>query len=463
MASIAAAIACPAAVADRARSRPAEATLVADKSVVSWGRLHHFDHKTFRPAFRDQLAGAVSEALLSGSSVLPVGLGRSYGDSGLNGGQALLHMAGLDRLLAFDPASGLLDVECGISLSRVLDFAIPRGFFLPVVPGTAAVTVGGAIANDVHGKNHYSAGTFGCWVREIELLRTDGSVHIIRPDDATGLFAATIGGLGLTGIMLRARLELRPIASAQVDRVSVSFSQVADYFALSRQYIGQHEHTVAWIDGSSAAGRGLFTMVDHRNGGDLRSVNPTPLGVPFYLPDQLLNRSAIGLMNVARSAQNRLRSRRAVEGYRQSLFPLDALRDWNRLYGRRGFYQYQCVLGQDVAEPAAAEILAAIHKSNCPPLLVVAKTFGPHASPGLLSFPKPGTTLALDFPNFGEPLLALFKTLDRIVQQSDGRLYPAKDARMSAAMFRSGYPALGRFAAHVDPGISSSFWRRVGA
>jgi FAD/FMN-containing dehydrogenase len=438
---------------------------IPDSSIFSWGRVERLEHRAARPSYRDEIAPLIGEARQRGLPLLPIGLGRSYGDSGLNGGGAVIGMTGLDRLIGFDPATGVLEAEAGISLGQILDYAVPRGFFLPVTPGTKFVTLGGAIANDVHGKNHHSAGTLGRWVREIELLRTDGAVHMLRPEDNTGLFAATIGGLGLTGIITRAKLKLVPIESSLMDTRTIPFGRLSEFFTIARQNVGTHSYNVSWIDclaSGDALGRGIYTIADHARAGGLdRKGKSSGPKVPFDFPALALNRLSVAAFNALVYTNGRLKAGARRVPYGPYFYPLDSIGQWNRIYGKRGMYQYQSVVPPGVAESATAEMLRAISRAGQGSFLVVLKTFGDLSSPGLLSFPRAGTTLALDFPNRGASTLALLDRLDAIVREAGGRLYPAKDGRISGAMFRSGQPEFDRFAAHVDPGLSSTFWRRV--
>jgi L-gulonolactone oxidase len=434
-----------------------------DSTVRSWGRVTKATHLVARPSFRDQLPG-----LLNGRpadlSVLAIGLGRSYGESGLNADGALIGTAGVDRLIDFDASTGILHAEAGVSLAQVLEFAVPRGFFLPVTPGTKFVTLAGAVANDVHGKNHHRAGTFGRHVRGIGLLRSDGSRHWLTPEDASGLFAATVGGLGLTGLITDVAVALRPIKASRLDAEMIPFGHVREFFGLTRDSLADREYTVAWIDclkGGDALGRGIFTRADHASGGPL-SVEPSAgPRMPLDLPGFALNRLSIAAFNWLYFHKLRLSAGRTSMSYNGFFYPLDGIADWNRMYGGRGFYQYQSVVPPTAAEEATVEMLKQIGRAGQGSFLVVLKTFGALVSPGMLSFPIEGTTLALDFPNKGASTLALLDRLDAVVKEAGGRLYPAKDGRLPATMFRQGHRRLAEFTGHVDPAFSSSFWRRM--
>jgi L-gulonolactone oxidase len=416
-----------------------------------------------RPAFRDELAGLIRNGAAGDHGLLAVGMLRSYGDSCLNGDGSVIEMSGLDHLISFDRQTGVIEAEAGVTLAEILRLAIPAGYFLPVTPGTKFVTLGGAVANDVHGKNHHRAGTFGRWVRQFTLARTDGSETVVGRDDASGLFAATIGGLGLTGVITRVTLELMPIRSSRIDLQTIPFAKLSEFFALAAESEASHDYTVAWIDclaQGGKLGRGIFTRARHSEDGKLSVSNKSGPSIPIDAPGFVLNRLSLSAFN---EAYYRIagRPREASVCYDPFFYPLDAIGGWNRLYGRRGFYQYQSVVPPAVAEPATTEMLRAIASAGQGSFLAVLKTFGDVPSPGLLSFPMPGTTLAMDFANRGHSTLSLLDKLDAIVREAGGRLYAAKDGRLPQAMFRAGYPALDQFTNHMDPGMSSTFRRRL--
>lgn len=433
--------------------------------LVSWGRVLRARHAVARPQWRDELPALVREGVEADRKLLAIGLGRSYGDSGLNPDNAVVDMAGLDRAIAFDPETRLLRAEAGMSLDSLLEILVPRGFFLPVTPGTRFVTLGGAVANDVHGKNHHRAGTIGRWVRRLGLLRTDGGALELGPGDAGGLFAATIGGLGLTGLIAWVEIEVIPIASATMEVETIPFGSLDEFFPLAAESDGMSDYTVAWIDclaGGDALGRGIFSRARHAASGWLPPPKPRRgPSLPFDLPGFALNGLTVKALNALYYRNGRRKAGRATMPFEPFFYPLDRIGGWNRLYGKRGFYQYQSVVPQAVARDATRAMLQAISASGDGSFLAVLKTFGDRPSPGMLSFPRPGTTLALDFANRGAAILALLQRLDAIVREAGGRLYPAKDGRMPAEMFRGGYPNWQEFARHVDPGFSSSFWRRV--
>jgi FAD/FMN-containing dehydrogenase len=427
----------------------------------SWGRYPAAGHtRVLRVRWRDHPPPLRDVP----ESLLPSGCGRSYGDSCLNAGGALIDTTGLDRFIALGP-DGLLRCEAGVTLAEILDAVVPRGWCLPVVPGTRWVTVGGAIANDIHGKNHHHVGTFGCHVTRFELVRSSGERMLCSPDSNPALFAATIGGLGLTGLVLWAEIRLQRVAGPGIDQEQIRFGSLDEFLAIAAED-DRHEYTVAWVDCLSRGrrlGRGVYLRgAHHVLPADWRPLAVGPLvRVPCDAPGALLNRVTMSAFNALyyRRAP-RGRGRRAVP-FGSFFFPLDAIGDWNRLYGARGFVQYQCVVPETERGDAIREILARVSGSREVAGLGVLKRFGAVRSPGLLSFPRPGLTLAIDLAFRGRSTLELLEGLDAVVRQAGGAVYPAKDARMSGASFRTFYPSWDTFARQVDPRFSSSFWRRV--
>jgi FAD/FMN-containing dehydrogenase len=431
--------------------------------VSSWGNLIRAEHELYRLASRYAPFPQLPE-----SSVLPFGNGRSYGDSCLNAGDALLEMRALDRFIAFDRESGVIACEAGLLLDELLKITVPAGWFVPVTPGTRFVTIGGAIANDVHGKNHHVAGTFGRHVRRFELLRSSGARLVCSPTENPEWFAASIGGLGLTGVITWAEIGLRRVASPWLEVGTIRFGGLDEFFELCTQADRESEYTVAWIDCSrrrgAGLGRGLLQRANHleREPPGTRPGAPSHrLMLPLAPPVSLVNRPTVRAFNAFYYHRQRSPRKRSVQHYERFFYPLDGMLNWNRLYGPRGFYQYQCVVPLAAGREAVAELLARIAASGQGSFLAVLKLFGALASPGMLSFPMQGVTLALDFPNSGARLARLFARLDEVVAEAGGRLYPAKDARMPGSLFRSGYPRWREFTPFIDPRHSSSFWRRI--
>jgi FAD/FMN-containing dehydrogenase len=435
------------------------------ESLLSWGRVLRATHDVARPRFHDELADVIATTARLPGKALAVGLGRSYGDSSLNPGGAVIAMSSLDRIESFDCATGVVRADAGVSLDTLIRISLPHGFFPPVVPGTRFVTLGGAIANDVHGKNHHRAGTLGNHVRRLALRRTDGEVHLLNSDHPSGLFKATLGGLGLTGVIEWAEIALRRVPGAALDTETIAFDSLYDFFALARESELSHEYTVAWIDCTGlgrSLGRGIFTRGNFARGDARRARSHIQRwSIPFECPAFTLGPLTLKVFNNIYFALNKLRAGKRRLDCGRFHFPLDGIAHWNRLYGRPGMYQYQCLVPPSTAPDAVAELLSQIAKSGEGSILAVLKTFGDQPSLGLLSFAGPGTTLALDFRNRGEVTLALLARLDAVVREAGGRLYPAKDGRIPAAMFAAGYPRLPEFIPHVDPGLSSAFWRRV--
>ncbi|NTA39806.1 FAD-binding oxidoreductase [Agrobacterium salinitolerans] len=431
----------------------------------SWGNVLKTQHHVARPVWRDQLRTTLLNGRQQGLSLLGAGLRRSYGDSGLNPGGGMIDMTGLDRIIHFDPGRRVLRAEAGMSFDTLLQVIVRQGFFLPVTPGTRYVTLGGAVGNDVHGKNHHVNGPIGRWVRRLGLLRSSGEELELSPSENPELFAATIGGLGLTGLITWVELELIAIESAMIDAENIPFENVDAFFALAKESEEGFDYTVSWIDclaKGASLGRGLFSRGNHAKfGSRLPDQGNTRFTMPMNLPGFAMNRYSIDAFNALYYWNGKRKAGPARIGLHPFFYPLDSIDRWNRLYGRVGMYQYQSVVPPATQVSATKEMLKAISDSGQGSFLAVLKTFGAVKSPGMLSFPKEGTTLALDFPNHGEGTLRLMKRLDAIVLEAGGRLYPAKDGRMSAEMFQQGYPTWQAFSQHVDHGFSSHFWQRV--
>ncbi len=425
----------------------------------SWGRFFHYSHSVIQPAWIQD----VIESLKNNRNqiLLPYGLGRSYGDSCLNQDQTLMDMKSLNRFVSFNRETGHMRCEAGVTLGDILDLAIPHGWFLPVSPGTKYVTLGGAVANDVHGKNHHVRGTIGNHITAIKLLRTDGTIHDLTPE--MPLFKATVAGLGLTGIMLE--IELKLIKEMPwFDTENIKFGGLDEFFQISDESDLSHEYTVAWVDCVSTGknlGRGIFMRGNHSKDPSLphKSVKPK-LMVPFNFPEAALSKPTIQVFNQLFYHKQISKSMVSTVHYDPFFYPLDKVHDWNKIYGKRGFFQYQFVIPSS-EKNALREIFSRIARSGMSSFLAVLKKFGDVPSPGILSFPEPGYTLALDFANMGPKTDKLFQILDRIVDDAGGKLYPAKDSKMDPRQFKNYYPEFEDFKQWMDPNISSSFIRRV--
>ena len=425
---------------------------------LSWNRFPRVaPRRVAKLEFRHQSLPPLSGA----PNRLAYGEGRSYGDVCLNADGLIMRTRGLDRFIAFDRATGRMSAEAGMTLDELLAFVVPQGWFLPVTPGTRFVTLGGAVANDVHGKNHHRAGSFGCHVRELELLRSDGERIVCAPDQNREWFEATIGGLGLTGLITRVSLDLTPIANPFMITEAKRFRSLDEFWELNAAAERDWPYTAAWIDCLSAEGRGLQLAARHA---PAQAALPTrrtrARSFPLDPPISLVNALSLRAFN-ALYYRKPLPQGPALSAYEPFLYPLDALLNWNRIYGRSGFFQYQCVLPPDASRAGVAQLLRSISRQGSGSFLAVLKTFGETPSLGLMSFPRPGATLALDFPNEGARTEKLFVELDAIVADHRGALYPAKDARMPPKMFKRGFPDWERFSRYIDPEFSSSFWRRV--
>ena len=429
---------------------------------LSWGRFPHVSQTVKEIHWRTESL----PQLTTSHNFLAYGMGRSYGDVCLNNGGTILATSAMARLISFDQVNGLLRCDAGICLKDLLEFTVPRGWFVQVTPGTKYVTLGGMIANDVHGKNHHRVGTFGCHINCFELLRSDGSRLICSPNQNVELFSATIGGLGLTGLITWAEIRLKKIQGPYIDTESIRFDSLAEFFELSQNSDNAWEYTVAWIDSLAKGkrlGRGLFMRGNH-------SITPGPaklppikqkLTIPIDAPSYLLNKYCMELFNDTYYRKQLSMTSHEPQYFDKYFYPLDGIGQWNRLYGKKGLLQYQCVVPIHNGEEVISEILKECSNQGQGSFLSVLKLFGKIPSPGILSFPREGATLALDFPNRGVDTFLLLDTLDRFVIDAGGAVYPAKDARMASTSFKSYYPNWNEFEKYIDPHFSSSFWRRV--
>lgn len=425
----------------------------------SWGRLSKEEHAVIALSDLSQIEASFKNLDRLG---LAYGMGRSYGDVCLNPGGILWRTTGLDHFIAFDESSGRLVCEAGVLLRDIQQLLIPRGWMLPVTPGTQLVTIGGAIANDVHGKNHHLLGSFGDHVQRLTIIRSDGEVIHCGPNERADWLAATIGGLGLTGLITQVEIQLRRVAGPWLNTETIPFANLDEFFRLADDSEVDWEHTVSWIDCiAGSGGRGLFVRGNPIHVGERLIPHGRKLSIPFVPPISMVNRLSLRPFNMAYYYLKKWRTGSAIAHYETFLYPLDNLLEWNRIYGPRGFFQYQSVVPRAVGKDAVEAMIKEIARSGDGSFLAVLKTFGNQQPFGMLSFPQPGVTLALDFPNHGERTHKLFERLDAIVREAKGRLYPAKDARMPKELFENGYPRLAEFFKYRDPGISSGFSRRL--
>ncbi|HEX3380867.1 MAG TPA: FAD-binding oxidoreductase [Paraburkholderia sp.] len=432
--------------------------------VQSWGRYPYAPQDAHPLAWRDSAASVWRSVRDKERTTLMFGNGRSYGDSCLASSGHVIQTLPMDRLILADWQSGILRAEPGITLGQILEVAIPRGWMLPVTPGTKYATLGGAIANDVHGKNHHVRGTFGRHVRCFGLLRSDGTQFECAPHSHADFFAATIGGLGMTGLIIWAEIQLMPVGSSQLEVTSRRFANLDEFFTLAERLDPLHEYSVAWVDCQSrdaALGRGIFMVADHASDGRLEVERRKTRTMPFTAPIPLFNRLTLRAFNELYYRRQKADEVKSIATYDAYFYPLDSVLEWNRIYGRAGFQQYQCVIPVAAAHDATRAILDAISRSGTGSFLAVLKRCGDIQSPGLLSFPLEGTSLALDFPQRDTSNRKLFERLDAIVRESGGRMYPAKDAHMSGEDFRASYPRWEQVEALRDPALLSRFWERT--
>ncbi|HMD84851.1 MAG TPA: FAD-binding oxidoreductase [Terriglobia bacterium] len=446
----------------------------APERLSGWGRYPVETCYVFRPEKRSEVAATLASGLQT--SYIPRGLGRSYGDAALNENAGVIWPILLNRFLSFDSASGVLECESGVSLAEIIQFFLPRGWFLPVTPGTKYVTAGGAIAADIHGKNHHRDGSFSNFVLDFRLLAPTGEVLLCSPAAHSEIFWATVGGMGLTGVVMSARLRLRRVDSAYVFVDFFKAANLEDALATMDASDERYEYSVAWIDalatgktmGRSVLMRGNHApeaelparlrgpqsgMQDPQSGmrnpqsgiGNDSSIPTRPQWNLFMdFPSWALDRLTVQAFNTAYYAVHRTASRQLV-GFEKFFYPLDAISQWNRMYGKRGFVQYQIALPQVSGRAGLRTILDRLARSGRASFLAVLKRFG-DAGNGLLSFPLRGYTLALDIPA-ARGLVPFLHELDRMTLDHGGRIYLAKDAVLRAEDFAAMYPKLESFRA----------------
>ena len=398
--------------------------------------------------------------------ILPRGLGRSYGDVCLieDGSLALTNQK--KRIIDFDEENGSITCESGISINEILKFITPKGWFLPVVPGTSYVTIGGAVANDIHGKNHHNKGSFGNSVESFEILLSNGKVLNCSKNNNIELFNATIGGLGLTGLILSVKIQLIKISNQFIETGSIRFYSLDEFLEINREMEKKYEYTVAWVDfnpSNSYKLRGVYLYGNHSEDQNIKksfSSNKFKISVPFTPPVSLVNNLTLSLLNSFYFSINKNKNTK-LQSYKSFFFPLDIIKNWNKAYGVKGFYQYQFVVPTKSAHSVINKVINEFQKANQRPALGVLKTFGDIESSGLLSFPEKGLTLAIDLQNKGKVTLELMNKLDEIILDFGGKLYAAKDCRMSASTFKKMYPQIESFKEYKDPRISSLFYKRV--
>jgi decaprenylphospho-beta-D-ribofuranose 2-oxidase len=392
------------------------------------------------------------------------GLGRAYGDAAQNAGGAVFDMTGMDRVRTIDAEAGVVVCDAGVSLHRLMEVLLPLGWFVPVTPGTRYVTVGGAIGADIHGKNHHVSGSFSRHVLAMDLLTADGTIRTVAP--GTPLFDATAGGMGLTGVILSATIQLQPVETSLMSVDTERATDLDDLMARLTATDHRYRYSVAWIDllaRGAAMGRSVLTRGDHAPLDALPArarARRAPLAfrpgqlpaAPSFVPEGLLGKTSVSLFNelwYRKAPRSRTGELQKISAF---FHPLDGVPHWNRVYGRGGFVQYQFVVGYG-KEEALRRVVRRISERGCPSFLAVLKRFG-EGDPGWLSFPMPGWTLALDIPANLPGLSAFLDELDEEVAAADGRVYLAKDSRLRPEMLAAMYPRLGDFRAlraDLDP------------
>lgn len=397
---------------------------------------------------------------------LPVGNGMSFGDGCRNQLGTLVDSTRHNRILSFDPGTGVLVCEAGVTLNDILVRAIPHRFFLPVTSGTGFSTVGGAVANDIHGGNHHVRGPFGNHVRRLTLMRSTGERLTCSAQENAELFAATIGGLGLTGLILDLELKLMKVPSPHVQQHAIRFGNLDEYFTLINGVAEEHEYAVAWIDQLATGrrtGRGILWAGDHADGSCEFPDIPgrLKLSLPFSPPFNLLIPATLRASNEFRFRREKPVETVSTVKWTSYFHPLDRFIDWHRLYGRRGPCRHQSVYPAENAQETTLRLLETARRAGHASFLTTLRRFGEPAARGLLSFARPGFSLTLDFANQGEPTVKLLDELDRIAVEAGGAVNPAKDFRMSPEVFEASFPSWRRLEALRDPALASDFWRRT--
>jgi FAD/FMN-containing dehydrogenase len=439
-------------------------------AISGWGRYPLIETELVEP----RTSEAARRATARGEQAIARGNGRAYGDAGI-GLRRTISMAHLNRMRAFDVRTGQATVEAGTLLSELIETFLPRGYLPFVVPGTSLVTIGGAIAADVHGKNHHREGGFGQYVESLTLVLPTGEAIRASRDEHADVFHATIGGMGLTGTILEATIRLRPVETGWIRQRTIPAQDLPAAIA-ALESSDAATYSVAWIDclaKGAHLGRSLIFVGEHASLTELDErqtsirfpLRKAPFSVPFDLPPFLINRWSVKAFNeLYYWAGTRKTTSSGLVSAHPYFFPLDSLGNWNRLYGRRGFVQHQCVLPTAKAADVLSEMLDRIAERGRSSFLAVLKKLS--RGSGMLSFPLPGYTLALDFP-IERDLFYFLDELDKLVVAVGGRLYLAKDARQSRATFEAGYPDLARFRdlrRSIDPTrkIKSCLAERIG-
>jgi decaprenylphospho-beta-D-ribofuranose 2-oxidase len=457
-------------------ARPAPAALPSAKRIMlsGWGRFPRAEAQVYRPEKIAELAAVIAG---NSTTLIARGAGRAYGDAAINQSNRVVNLERLNRMLDFNAETGVLRCEAGVTIAEIIDVFLPRGFFPPVTPGTKFVTIGGSVAADVHGKNHHRDSSLAGHVLSLDVMLASGEMRRCSRERDAELFWATVGGMGLTGVILEVELRLRTVESAWLQGEVVRARDVDQAIETFERYDREYQYSVAWIDCLSSGRGGVLgrcvinlgnfaareALDSKRGAAPFRLPRRLRATVPFDFPEIALNPLTVRAFNSLYYAVHRGGKKGVLFDYDSFFYPLDSINNWNRIYGRRGFVQYQCVWPLGESRAGLIEVLEAISKSGRGSFLTVLKKFGPQE--GMLSFPMPGYTLALDFP-VDDGLFPFLDKLDEMVLKRGGRVYLAKDARMKPEIFRAMYPDFARWQAvkaAADPNnrFASSLSRRL--
>jgi decaprenylphospho-beta-D-ribofuranose 2-oxidase len=432
-----------------------------------WAKYPVEDGFVFRPEKTSDLDKILNSSEFD--TYISRGLGRSYGDTALNNQSGVILNLKQNRFLGFDPETCILECEAGVSLEEIIEFFLPKGYFLPVTPGTKYVTLAGAIANDVHGKNHHRDGCISEHIVEFKLYIASGEILTCSRNENNELFWATVGGIGLTGVIVSIKIKLIKVKSSQIEVDYKKARNIEEAFELFETTDQDYQYSVAWIDCVSKGknlGRSVLMLGNHStNDEKLEVTKKRKINMAVDLPSFALNHVTVKSFNELYYQSYRDNSKKLVD-YDSFFYPLDSILNWNRMYGKRGFIQYQFVLPPETSKKGLRHILEKLSNSKRSSFLAVLKSFK-QSNNGLLSFPTKGYTLALDIPIKNESLFSFVKELDQLVLSYGGRIYLAKDAEMDSKVFEQMYPTLDKFKKikkEVDPTniFSSSMSRRLG-
>jgi len=439
------------------------------EKIAGWGNYPMSDSYVFQPSGESDL-----KKVLNKLKVIPRGLGRSYGDQAVNDAKHVAVCTKMNHFIAWDEAQGVLECEAGVSLEEIITYFAPKGWLPMICPGTKFVTIGGAIANDIHGKAHHIDGSFVNCVNSFKIMLADGSTVEASRTENSDLFWANFGGLGLLGVIISAKIRLRKIETTYFKQKSIAIKNLDEMLEALEKYDHEYNYSVAWIDALAKGkklGSGVLTLGNAAKLDELpENLKKEPLkihpkgklSVPVFMPNFTLNGFTVKILNrLIAFVQN---SPKNFVHYEKFFFPLDAINNWNRGYGKRGFIQYQFVIPEENGRENVAKILEMIADSGCTPFLNVFKRMGD--GQGILSFPFKGYTLAIDFP-VTKNLKAFTKKLDAKVLEAGGRLYLGKDAMLDEQMFKSMYPQHKEWMAikaKYDPSnvFTSNISRRLG-